>query len=417
MIVQIATMNHWYQIAIGRWVAGLGVGALSVLTPMYQSETAPRQVRGALVSCYQLFITLGIFVAYCVNFGTEKDLSPRSWRIPMGIGFIWPVIMAVGVLFLPESPRWDYRKGRVERASQTVAKVHGVSENHFVVKRELREIKEKLDEETAGSSTRKVHELFTGPRMMYRILLGVTLQALQQLTGANFFFYYGTTIFTATGLSNSYVTSMILGGVNFGTTFFGLYVVEKFGRRKSLITGAIVMFICFMIFSTVGHVSLDKTNPMNTPSQGTAMIVFACVFIAAFAMTWGPIIWVVVGELYPSRYRAICMAMATASNWIFNFLLSFFTPFITGDIDYAYGYVFAGCCLAGAVVVYFFLCESQGRGLEEIDTMYVLRVPPRKSSKWRPEERDLKAARERHLDTVKEGTSRNEMNGAEKSEL
>jgi MFS transporter, SP family, sugar:H+ symporter len=142
------------------------------------------------------------------------------------------------------------------------------------------------------------------------------------------------------------------------------------------------MFACFMVFASIGHFSLDQQTPMNTPGAGTAMIVFACLFIAAFAMTWGPIIWAVIGEIYPTRYRAICMGLATASNWIWNFLISFFTPFITGDIDYAYGYVFAGCCLAGAIVVYFFLPESQGRSLEEIDTMYILHVKPWKSKKW-----------------------------------
>jgi len=274
IIVQIATETKWYQIAIGRWVAGLGVGALSVLVPMYQSETAPKQVRGALVSCYQLFITLGILVAYCINFGTEKEPSERSWRLPIGISFVWPVIMAAGMLFLRESPRWDYRRGKVDQARTTLAKSYGVSENHREVVREIREIREKLEAESAGGK-QKLREIFTGPRMFYRVLLGVVLQALQQLTGANFFFYYGTSIFTATGIKNSYVTSMILGGVNFGTTFFGLYVVERFGRRKSLIVGGLWMFVCFMVFASLGHFSLDRKDPTNTPNTGTGMIVFA----------------------------------------------------------------------------------------------------------------------------------------------
>jgi SP family sugar:H+ symporter-like MFS transporter len=151
---------------------------------MYQSETAPKQVRGAMVSCYQLFITLGIFVAYCINFGTEKDKSRRSWRLPMGISFIWPLIMAVGVLFLRESPRWDYRRGRTERARTTIAKTYGVPENHRAVVREIREIREKLEAEQVGGK-KKMFEIFTGPRMLYRVLLGVSLQALQQLTGAH----------------------------------------------------------------------------------------------------------------------------------------------------------------------------------------------------------------------------------------
>jgi MFS transporter, SP family, sugar:H+ symporter len=152
---------------------------------MYQSETAPKQVRGALVSCYQLFITLGIFVAYCINFGTEADPSPRSWRLPMGISFIWPFIMAACILLLCESPRWDYRHGRIERARATIAKSYGVSENHRVVARELKEIREKFEAESVGGK-RKAYEIFTGPRMLYRVLLGVGLQALQQLTGESY---------------------------------------------------------------------------------------------------------------------------------------------------------------------------------------------------------------------------------------
>lgn len=388
VIVQIATTNKWYQVAIGRWVAGLGVGGLSVLTPMYQSETAPRYVRGALVSCYQLFITLGIFTAYCINFGTYNDQSARAWRLPMAIGFIWPVIMGVGMLTLRESPRWAYRKGKIEDARKTIALSYGVAEDHPEVDREINEIKSKLEAERAGGGKHPWYEIFTGPRMAYRTLLGITLQALQQLTGANFFFYYGTTIFSSVGLPNSYVTSIILGAVNFGTTFPGLYIVEKFGRRPSLIYGGLWMFVCFLVFASLGHFALDPVNPQDTPGIGYAMIVFACFFIAGFAMTWGPIVWAVVGEIYPSRYRAKCMALATASNWVWNFLISFFTPYITGAIDYRYGYVFAACCFAGALVVFFFVCESHGRTLEEIDTMYILGVNPIKSKHWQPPEGD-----------------------------
>lgn len=112
------------------------------------------------------------------------------------------------------------------------------------------------------------------------------------------------------------------------------------------------------------------------------MIVFACLFILGFASTWGPIIWVICAELYPSRYRSNAMAMSTASNWLWNFLLAFFTPFIVGDIDFRYGYIFAACLFLAAAVVYLFVMEGQGRTLEEIDTMYILHISPRKSAQW-----------------------------------
>lgn len=186
----------------------------------------------------------------------------------------------------------------------------------------------------------------------------------------------------ATGLSNSYETQIILTVVNFGVTIIGLYIVEHFGRRKSLIGGALWMFVCFMIFATVGHYKLDRNNPQNTPQAGTVLIVFTCFFIVGFATTWGPIVWAIVGELYPARYRATCMGIATASNWTWNFLISFFTPFISSAIDFQYGYVFACCSFAAALIVFFFVCETQGRTLEEVDTMYVQHVKPWKSSSW-----------------------------------
>lgn len=183
------------------------------------------------------------------------------------------------------------------------------------------------------------------------------------------------------------MTQCILGAVNFGTTFGGLYVVENFGRRKSLIFGAIWMFVMFMIFSSLGHFVLDVETPTNTPNAGKGMIVVACLFIAAYAMTWGPMVWAIVAELFPSKYRAKGMALATATNWLWNFLISFFTTFITKEIDFAYGYVFAGCLFVAVGVVYFFVIEGKGRTLEELDWMYVNRVVPWKSSNYEIPER------------------------------
>ncbi|KAH7409253.1 sugar transporter family protein [Cadophora sp. MPI-SDFR-AT-0126] len=383
LIVQMTAPHpKWYQIVVGRWIAGLGVGALSLLVPMYQGESAPRQIRGALISTYQLFITLGIFVANCINFGTEDRDNTGSWRIPMGISFLWVLILGFGIIFFPESPRYDYRNGKIDQAKRTMTKLYGVSDNHRIVAEELAEIKAKHDEEMLHAATTRYFDMFTGPRMAYRIALGVALQMLQQLTGANYFFYYGTVIFKSTGINNSFVTQIILGGVNFGSTFLGLYIVEHYGRRKSLIYGAAWMFVCFMVFASVGHFSLDLDTPENTPHAGKALIVFACLFILGFATTWGPIVWTIIAELYPSRYRSNAMALATASNWFWNFLLAFFTPFIVGDIDFRYGYIFASCLFLAAGTVYFFVMEGQGRTLEEVDTMYITHVVPWKSSEW-----------------------------------
>jgi SP family sugar:H+ symporter-like MFS transporter len=344
-----------------------------------------------------LFITLGIFVADCINFGTEKRTNTGSYRVPMGIGFIWALILGIGIMFLPESPRHDWNRDRPDRARTTMAKFYGLAEHHPIIDKETNEI-EKV--RLASSGDHPWYEAITGPRMFYRVALAMTLQMLQQFTGANYFFYYGTKIFKGVGIQNSYVTAMILGGVNFGSTIFGVWMARHFRRRESLYIAALWQFICFIIFASVGQFLFkDAAEGSSTAkTAGTVMIVFACFFIVGFATTWGPLVWACIGEMFPYKYRAVGMGLATSANWFWNFMLAFFTPLITGDIQYAYGYVFAGCNLAAFVVVYFFLMESSGRTLEEVDAMYLLHVNPMKSAKYKFDE-ETKATLDQDINT------------------
>jgi SP family sugar:H+ symporter-like MFS transporter len=149
-----------------------------------------------------------------------------------------------------------------------------------------------------------------------------------------------------------------------------------------LIAGAAWICMMFLVYAFVGTYALDSANPMNTPVAGTILIVVTCLVIVAFAVTWGPLVWTIVSELYPTKYRAPCMALATSSNWLCNFLISFFTTFITDKIHYFYGLVFAGSTAALVALVYFFVVESKDRTLEDIDTMYLLHVNPITSAKW-----------------------------------
>jgi MFS transporter, SP family, sugar:H+ symporter len=212
---------------------------------MYQSESSPAIIRGVIVACYQLFVTLGIWAAEIVNFGTESIDNSASWRIPNGLGYAWALILGAGILLLPESPRFAFLQGREDEARATIARLAGVDPHHESVNIEINEIRAKVDEDRQSAEARW-YEVFTAPRMLYRMMLGICLQSGQQLTGANFFFYFGTTVFKATGISNSYVTQLILGSVNVVCTFGGLYVVKKAGRRNALIVGALWMMMCFL---------------------------------------------------------------------------------------------------------------------------------------------------------------------------
>ncbi|KAI0074897.1 general substrate transporter [Panus rudis PR-1116 ss-1] len=385
VIIQITSEHAWAQFAVGRLISGLGVGALSSAVPMYQAETAPPQIRGTLTATYQLFITFGILVAYCISIGTRAMGGSGSWRTVVGIGILWALILGIGILFMPESPRWLASKGRYDEAKMSLARSRGVplheADDNIKIHRELVDMRTAIEHESAIKAG-WIDCFKPENKTLYRTLLGMTLQMFQQLTGANYFFYYGATIFQSVGISDSFVTQIILGAVNFGCTFGGMYVMERFGRRFPLIIGGVWQSCWLFVFAAAG----TAKDPTTDQGIGTLMIVSACLFIFGYAMTWAPGIWILTGETFPTRTRAMQASLAAGSNWLWNFLLAFFTPFITKAIAYRYGFVFAACNLAGAVIVYFFLYESSDLSLESVDMMYCdPNCKPWTSRTWAPE--------------------------------
>lgn len=169
----------------------------------------------------------------------------------MGVGLVWPTIMALGVLFLDESPRWDYRKGNTERAGRTIAKTYSVKLGHSLVISELQAIQTALSAESAAEDVHW-YDAVKAPTMLRRIAVGMMLQMMQQMTGVNYFFYYGTSLFAAAGVGDSYITSVILGAVNFVATIGGLWVAGHVGHRKALIYGGVWISVCLF----VGHISM-----------------------------------------------------------------------------------------------------------------------------------------------------------------
>ena len=384
IIIQIASQDKWYQYFIGRLITGLGVGTTSVLSPLFISESAPKHLRGTLVCCYQLMVTLGIFLGYCTTYGTKNYTDSRQWRIPLGLCFAWAILLISAMIFMPESPRYLIEHQKFEEAKASVAKSNQVSPEDPAVYTEVELIQAGIDREAlAGAAGWK--ELITGkPKMFQRVILGMVLQSIQQLTGNNYFFYYGTTIFKAVGMSDSFQTSIVLGIVNFASTLLGIFAIEQMGRRTCLLVGSACMSVCFLIYSILGSVNLYIDGYENTPSNtrkptGNAMIFITCFFIFFFASTWAGGVYSIVSETYPLRIRSKGMSVATAANWMWGFLISFFTPFITGAIHFYYGFVFTGCLIFSFFYVFFCVRETKGLSLEEVDELYATDLPP-----WRP---------------------------------
>ena len=386
IIVQIASQHAWYQVMIGRIITGLAVGMLSVLCPLFISEVSPKHLRGTLVCCFQLMITLGIFLGYCTTYGTKSYSDSRQWRIPLGLCFAWALCLVAGMVRMPESPRYLVGKDRIEDAKMSLAKTNKVSPEDPALYRELQLIQAGVERERlAGKASWGA--LITGkPRILERVIVGGMLQSLQQLTGDNYFFYYSTTIFKSVGLNDSFQTSIIIGVINFASTFVGIYAIEKLGRRHCLLIGSVAMSICFLIYSLIGtqHLYIDKPGGASRKPDGDAMIFITALYVFFFASTWAGGVYSIMSELYPLKVRSKAMGIASASNWLWGFLISFFTSFITDAIHFYYGFVFMGCLVFSIFFVYFMVYETKGLTLEEIDELYSTKVVPWKSAGWVP---------------------------------
>jgi SP family sugar:H+ symporter-like MFS transporter len=386
ILIQITSVDKWYQYFIGRIISGLGVGGIGDISPLFISESAPKHIRPALVSSYQLMITFGIFLGYCTNYGTKKYTNSAQWRVGLGLCFLWALLMITGMIFMPESPRYLIKQGLLDDARKSLAYSNRVSADDAAIFAEVEEINAAiLKEDAAGKAT--WGELATGePKIGFRVLCGIVLMSLQQLSGDNYFFYYGTTIFQAVGLDDSFQTAIVLGIVNFASTVICLYSVNELGGRRSLLIGSVGMIVCFVIYASLGVTTLypDGRDQPSSKGTGNAMIFFACIYIFFFATSWGPCCFVVVSEIYPIRIKSKAMGIATAANWIWGFLIAFFTPFITSAINFYYGYVFMGCMVFALFFVYFTIPHTSGLTLEEVDEMYCTGVKAWQSKSFVP---------------------------------
>jgi len=286
------------------------------------SEIAPRKIRGALVSGYQFCITIGLLLASCVCYATQNRRDTGSYRIPVAIQALWAIILAAGLAFLPESPRYFVKRGDMDRARHNLARLRGEPEDSTYIQEELSEIIANHEYEQkaipqGGYFASWMNcfrgSLFSANSNLRRTILGTSLQMMQQWTGVNFVFYFGTTFFQSLGtISNPFLISLVTTLVNVLSTPISFWSIERFGRRPLLIWGAVGMVICQFIVAIVGVTDGDNQQAVK------AMISFICIYIFFFASTWGPGAWVVIGEIFPLPIRARGVALSTASNWLWN---------------------------------------------------------------------------------------------------
>jgi len=396
VVLQTASSSLGLLVA-GRLIAGFGVGFVSAIIILYMSEIAPRKVRGALVSGYQFCITIGILLASCVDYGTQNRTDSGSYRIPIAIQMLWAIILAVGLFLLPESPRYFVKKGKLDKAIQVLTRLRGEPQGSELIQAELAEIVANHEYEISvipqGGYFMTWYSCFTGglrspSSNLRRTILGTSLQMMQQWTGINFIFYFGTTFFQELGtISNPFLISLITTLVNVCSTPISFWIVERFGRRTILIWGALGMLICEFIVGIIG-VTAGRQSQHNN-SAVSAQIAFICFYIFFFATTWGPGAWVLIGEIFPLPIRSRGVALSTASNWLWNCIIAVITPYMVGtdpgdaNLGSRVFFVWGSLCTCCFVYAYLLIPETKGLSLEQVDRM-MEETSPRTSAKWVP---------------------------------
>jgi sugar porter (SP) family MFS transporter len=331
---------------------------------------APKWIRGTLVCAYQFAITSGLLLASVVNILTEGMDHANAFRIPLALQFIWAGILLLGLVLLPETPRYLIKRGLHAAAASSLSRLRRLDITHPALIEELAEIEANHEYELSlGPSTYK-DVFFGSPRLGRRTFTGCGLQILQQLSGCNFIFYYGTTFFSRINIPSPFIIALITNVVNVVSTVPGMFLVESLGRRRLLMIGAGGMAFCQLLVASVGT-ALPESYTANL-----VLIVFVCIYLFFFASSWGPVVWVVTSEIYPLKVRAKSMSISTASNWLLNFSLAYGTPYLVNsgpgyaNLQAKVFFIWGTFCAIAMVFVWTMVYETSKISLEQIDEMY-----------------------------------------------
>lgn len=344
---------------IARMVSGIGIGITSTLCPIYNAEIAPARYRGRLVALNQLAIVTGIFLTYFVNSGIASagsdawDIS-TGWRWMFGVGAVPGLIFMVLLFLVPESPRWLIKNGKPEKALNILLRIHGEE----AAKQEVLDIKESFREEKGS-----IRELFK-PGLGFAMFVGIGLAVLQQITGINAILYYAPEILkqTGAGTNAALIQTILVGLVNVVFTLVSIWLIDKAGRKALLLTGVSIMAISLGIIGLLFHTG---------HSSGYLVLVLILVYTAAFAISLGPVVWVMLSEMFPNRVRGLATSIASMFLWAADYAVSqSFPPLLSSAGPAATYWIFGILSVVCVFFTIFFVPETKGKTLEQMENLW-----------------------------------------------
>ncbi|KAH7028960.1 general substrate transporter [Microdochium trichocladiopsis] len=366
----------------GRAIGGVGVGAASMIVPLYIAEAAPPHIRGTLVGVYEVGVSAGTMIGFWINYGLSINLPATStqWIISFAVQLIPGGLLMVGLIFLPESPRWLARaKGR-EACVSVLENIRNIPRDHPFLLEEVHGIFSQLDHELETDSGHGFIDTLREmgkPGNRKRLLSGSLMFIFMQMAGSNAINYYSPAIFKSLGLTGtnvSFFATGIYGLIRFVAILIAmLWVVDRFGRTRTLMCGSAVMAFAMWFIGAYVKVA---TPGAQINSGGYAAVAMIYIYAIGWCFSWAGIPWIYASEIFPLRIRSSCVAVCVAIHWIMNFVIARSVPYMITNISYGTYFLFAAFMTIAIPWVWFFVPETKGLSLEDVDQLFGVPTEP-----------------------------------------
>ncbi|KAF2729167.1 general substrate transporter [Polyplosphaeria fusca] len=366
----------------GRALTGLAIGASSTMIPIYIAECSPALIRGRLVGIFEIMLQIALVFGFFINYGVEKNISPtsdRQWHIPVAAQFIPAGLLLISMPFIIESPRWLVSKNRLSQATKALCWVRNLPADHEYIRTEMEEIQASITHELEATGGRRsftqIFKEIRAPGIRNRVVISVLLMLLQNLTGINAINYYSPTILRSIGYTDTSVGLLatgIYGLVKMLTTVvFMVWFVDRSGRRPALLIGAAGAMVA--MFYLAGYSSISGSFDGNTPprdSGSQAALAMIYIYAIFYGFSWNGIPWIFASEVLPNRVRTLGMMCAVCMQWLAQFLVVYSLPHMIAGITYGTFIFFGSCTVVAFFFAFFFVPETKGVALEDMDIMF-----------------------------------------------
>ncbi|ETS78442.1 hypothetical protein PFICI_10504 [Pestalotiopsis fici W106-1] len=382
--IQTGSHGSEAMLLAGRAIGGVGVGAASMIVPLYVAEASPPHIRGALVGIYEIGVSGGTLVGFWINYGLSTNLPATSaqWIISFAVQLIPGVFLMLGLPFIPESPRWLARNSGQEACVRVLQRLRNLPPDHPFLREEVDGILRQLEVERqveCNTGRFGVIKEVLRPGNRQRLAIGSLMFIFMQMAGSNAINYYSPAIFNSIGLTGSNTALFatgIYGLVRFIAVIIAMiFVVDRFGRTTTLMVGSGIM-ACAMWFIgayiKVASPSATANTAKHIDGGGYAAVVMIYIYAIGWCFSWAGIPWIYASEIFPLRIRSPCVAICVTIHWVMNFVIARSVPYMISNIKFGTYFLFAACMTIAIPWVFFFVPETKGLTLEEMDCLFAI---------------------------------------------